>query len=162
MIPGEGGESYAFTATAELDGCEYLLRLFNDDHETIAESPPVSLHVHESGEPDLSQQIITTIDEEAGALVVSVDPDDRTVQMSTAELADSADRWASTGELRPVTVTDTRVDAPGWQVSGHSGDFAGDAGEVDARYGLGAPGPGPGRRAAGAARRAGAARVRLR
>lgn len=131
VVPDELDATYTFTAESELDGCQYLVRLFDDDHEEIAASPPVTLNVTDPGDPgdpEMSQSIIATIDELDGALVVSVDPDDRTVMMSVAELSDAGDRLESTGELRPVTVTDTRPGAPGWNVSGQVGDFAGDAG----------------------------------
>jgi surface-anchored protein len=128
-IPGETAADYAFTATLALDGCQYQVRLFDGDHTEVAVSPPVTLHVDEpGGEPDLSQLIIATIDESDGVLVVSVDPDDRTVVLPPAQLSPSGDRWQTAGDLRPVTVTDTRAGAPGWNVSGQVGEFTGESG----------------------------------
>ncbi|HWL43746.1 MAG TPA: choice-of-anchor M domain-containing protein [Ilumatobacter sp.] len=77
-----------------------------------------------SGTPELSQMIVATLDDEAGALVVSVDPNDRDVAM-TGRLATGGDRWEADGVLRPVTVIDTRSGAPGWAVSGQVSDFVG-------------------------------------
>lgn len=134
-IPGEVGASYHFTATLTLDGCQYQVRLYDADHTEVAVSPPVALNVDEpGGEPDLSQLIIATIDESDGTLVVSVDPDDRTVVLPTAQLSPSGDRWQAAGDLRPVTVTDTRAGAPGWNVSGQVGEFTGEAGGFAGSY----------------------------
>ncbi|WP_158602819.1 choice-of-anchor M domain-containing protein [Jiangella rhizosphaerae] len=128
VVPDAGTGRYSFTATAEQDGVEVLVRLYDADHAVVAESAPVTLNVDgaEPG-PGASQRIVATLPEDEGALVVSVDPDDDVVTMSDFELGTAADRWTSTGELRPVTVTDTRATAPGWVVSGQVGDFtAGD------------------------------------
>jgi surface-anchored protein len=135
VIPDEGEDVYSFTAESDLDGCQYLVRLFDDENEVIAESDPVTLNVTDpGGDPEVSQTVIATIDEDGGALIISVDPEDRTVVMSPAELNAAGDRLVSTGELRPVTVTDTRPDAPGWNASGQVGDFTGDAGTFEGRY----------------------------
>lgn len=77
--------------------------------------------------PGASEEIIATVPEDTGpgSLVLSVDPDDRTVVLP--ELASAGDRLQTTGELRPVTVTDTRVADPGWDVSAQVSDFASDA-----------------------------------
>jgi surface-anchored protein len=46
VVPGAGGGTYSFTATTELEGCEYVAELYTDDHISVAESAPVTLHVH--------------------------------------------------------------------------------------------------------------------
>jgi hypothetical protein len=95
----------------------------------------VTLQVDQTPAPDLSQAILATIDPAQGALVVSIDPNDRTVTLPTLQLAPGADHWHTAGELRPVTVTDTRAARPGWNVAGQSGDFtAGGELAFDARY----------------------------
>lgn len=77
------------------------------------------------GPPEDSQDIIATVPEGepgAGSLVLSVDPDDRTVTLP--EMTMSGDRLASSGGLRPVTVTDTRAGTdPGWDASAQVSDF---------------------------------------
>jgi surface-anchored protein len=136
VVAGEVQATYTFTATEALDGCQYQARLYDADHAEVAISPPVTLNVSEGGggEPDLSQLIIATIDESDGALVVSVDPDDRTVVLPPAALGSAGDRLQTEGELRPVTVTDTRAGAPGWNVAGQAGEFSGDAGAFAGSY----------------------------
>lgn len=81
------------------------------------------------GEPSgTSQDIVVTVPEGAGegSLVISVDPADRTVVLPDLSLA--GDRLATSGELRPVTVTDTRETDPGWNVSAQVSEF--DSGEA--------------------------------
>ncbi|MFB6398478.1 choice-of-anchor M domain-containing protein [Polymorphospora lycopeni] len=127
IIPGEAGETYRFTATRELDACEYVVKLYGPGHGVVATSPPVTLRVADQPQqPGAAQTITASIDATQGALVVSVDPDDRSVVLPTARLNAAGDRWESQGELRPVKVTDTRSAAPGWSVSGQiPADFAG-------------------------------------
>lgn len=127
VVNGALEGSYSFTAAAEHEGAQYLVRLYDHDHAVIAESAPVTIEVDDHGgpgEPELSQTIVATLDEADGALVVSVDPDDREVVMSPFELSGDGDRWESTGELRPIRVTDTRSAKPGWTVSGQVGEFS--------------------------------------
>jgi hypothetical protein len=62
--------------------------------------------------------------------VISVDPDDRTVVFPPFELAADGGSWVTSGDLRPVTVTDTRAGNPGWAASGQSSDFTSLGGQV--------------------------------
>jgi surface-anchored protein len=125
QIEGENGETYSFTATEELDGCRYLAELVVDG-ASAARSTPVALNVEatDPGPGGASQTITATVDESQGALVISVDPDDRTVTLPTAQLGPAGDRLEAAGELRPVTVTDTRQDLPGWNAAGQVSDFS--------------------------------------
>lgn len=127
IIPGEAGGSYSFTATRELNACEYVVKLYGDGHAVVATSPAVTLRVaHQPQQPGAAQTITAAIDGTQGGLVVSVDPNDRSVVLPPAQLSAAGDRWESVGELRPVTVTDTRSAPPGWSVSGQlPADFAG-------------------------------------
>ncbi|MDM4721211.1 choice-of-anchor M domain-containing protein [Micromonospora sp. WMMA1363] len=127
IIPGEGGVSYSFTATRELNACEYVAKLYDDDHAVVATSEPVTLWVaFPPQEPGASQTITASVDETQGSLVISVNPDDRAVVLPPARLNVAGDRWESNGELRPVTVTDTRAGQPGWNASGQiPADFTG-------------------------------------
>ncbi|AEB44438.1 hypothetical protein VAB18032_16670 [Micromonospora maris AB-18-032] len=119
VIAGEAGPSYSFTATRELNACEYLAKLYDDDHTVAATSEPVTLWVaFPPQDPGRSQTITASIDETQGSLVISVNPDDRAVVLPPAQLSPGGDRWESNGELRPVTVTDTRAGQPGWSASG--------------------------------------------
>jgi surface-anchored protein len=82
-----------------------------------------------SGEPAASQTITVPVTTDGGALILSVNPDDRDVTLSDAFLTPSGDRLASDGSLRPITVTDTRAARPGWNVSGQVTDFATSVGD---------------------------------
>ena len=131
VVPGEGTFAYSFTATEALDGCQYKAVLYDEDHNAVAEAPPVTLVVEDGGgpgDPAGSQSIIAMVREADGALVLSVDPDDRTVQLSATTLGAAGDRLEAAGALRPVTVTDTRATAPGWNASGQVSAFAADDG----------------------------------
>lgn len=94
------------------------------------------------GEPpppgDASQEIVATVPEGEpgdGSLIISVDPDDRTVTLPPMTLAGTGDRLATDGELRPVTVTDTRTTTnPGWDASAQVSEFTGDAGSFGGGY----------------------------
>ena len=121
-IEGETGASYSFTATRALNGTEYVVRLY--DGETVAAaSSPVTLWVAFPAEGSSSAKSVTaTINASEGALVISVDPEDRTVVLPAAVLSAAGDRWESTGALKPVTVTDTRAAKPGWTTSGQVAD----------------------------------------
>ncbi|MFG3689306.1 choice-of-anchor M domain-containing protein [Micromonospora sp. NPDC047740] len=133
-VPGETSAAYSFTATNQLDDCQYLVRLYRDGEVVAAESGPATLNVDDAASPAPSQTITVTIDGTQGALVVSVDPNDRTVTLPAAVLSTAGDRWQSSGELRPVTVTDTRPGAPGWNVAGRLSDFTSGATRVGGKY----------------------------
>ncbi|MEN3614883.1 choice-of-anchor M domain-containing protein [Plantactinospora sp. ZYX-F-223] len=133
-IPSEASAAYSFTATAQLDDCRYLVRLYRDGAEVpVAESAPVTLNVEDAGAPAASQTIKVTVGAQ-GALVVSVDPGDRTVNLPAATLSPAGDRWQSSGALRPVTVTDTRPGEPGWNVAGQLSDFTAGQTRVSGKY----------------------------
>jgi hypothetical protein len=74
--------------------------------------------------PENAQVITATIDADTGGLVISVNPNDRNVNLPAATLNNTATRWTTSGALRPVTVTDTRSADPGWTASGQVGQFA--------------------------------------
>jgi surface-anchored protein len=117
-IEGETGAAYSFTATRALNGTEYLVKLY-DGEAVAATSEPVSLWVAFPQEGSSSAKSVTaTISALEGALVISVDPEDRTVALPAAALNAAGDRWEAGGALKPVTVTDTRPALPGWTASG--------------------------------------------
>ncbi|MDA1361469.1 choice-of-anchor M domain-containing protein [Glycomyces luteolus] len=82
------------------------------------------------GNPELesTQTITATVDADAGGLVISVDPNDRDVVLPALALNSTATRWTTAGELRPVTVTDTRSADPGWNAAAQVSEFASDTG----------------------------------
>ncbi|WP_033340613.1 choice-of-anchor M domain-containing protein [Catenuloplanes japonicus] len=120
-IPGETGAAYRFTATAALDDAAYRVSLADG-----TTSAPVTLRIksEDPGSGGTQKSVTASIDATAGALVISVLPEDRAIVLPPAALSTGADRWETGGALRPVTVTDTRSGTPGWSVSGQvSGGF---------------------------------------
>jgi hypothetical protein len=70
-----------------------------------------------------TQTITATVPEAAGEFSWTIDATDHAVVMTTAE--NKGTYLESTGQLKPVKVTDTRSGAPAWSVSGQVGDFSG-------------------------------------
>ncbi|MBB5869913.1 hypothetical protein F4553_003292 [Allocatelliglobosispora scoriae] len=66
-----------------------------------------------------SETITTTV--EAGALVISVA--DSSVVLASPTLNTAGDLLVTSGQLKPVTITDTRAGNFGWNVSGQVTDF---------------------------------------
>ncbi len=121
-VEGETGAAYSFTATRELNGTQYLVKLY-DGQTVAAVSAPVTVQVAAGQQVgDASKTVTATISDTEGALVISVDAADRAVTLPAAALNSSGDRWESTGTLKPVTVTDTRSGQPGWTASGQVAD----------------------------------------
>ncbi|MEU8238496.1 choice-of-anchor M domain-containing protein [Actinoplanes missouriensis] len=121
-IEGETGASYSFTATRALNGSQYVVKL-HDGAKVVATSPESWLWVAFPPEGSSTAKTVTaTINAADGALVISVDPEHRTVILPAAALSPAGDRWESSGALQPVTVTDTRAAKPGWTASGQVAD----------------------------------------
>jgi surface-anchored protein len=121
-IEGETGASYGFTATRALNGTQYVVKLY-DGAKVVATSAEVWLWVAFPPEGSSAAKSVTaTINAADGALVISVDPENRAVTLPAAVLSAAGDRWESTGALKPVTVTDTRAAQPGWTASGQVAD----------------------------------------
>nr|WP_093620656.1 choice-of-anchor M domain-containing protein [Actinoplanes philippinensis] len=121
-IEGETGASYSFTATRALNGTQYVVKL-HDGEKVVATSAEVWLWVAFPPEGSSAAKTVTaTINASDGALVISVDPENRAVNLPAAVLSAAGDRWESTGALKPVTVTDTRAAQPGWTASGQVAD----------------------------------------
>lgn len=131
------GQSQDVTVTIDSAGLsagdvERAIALLASNDPDQATTPlPVALTVTDDGsEPpvdDASQDIVATVPQggggEDGSLLISVDPQDRTVELP--QMASQGDRLATSGELRPVRVTDSRTADPGWSVSAQVSDFAG-------------------------------------
>ncbi|MEU4619568.1 choice-of-anchor M domain-containing protein [Actinoplanes sp. NPDC023801] len=121
-IEGETGASYTFTATRALNGSQYVVKLYDGD-KAVATSIEAWLWVAFPPEGSSAAKSVTaTINASEGALVISVDPENRAVALPAAVLSAAGDRWESTGALKPVTVTDTRAAQPGWTASGQVAD----------------------------------------
>ncbi|MEU4690181.1 choice-of-anchor M domain-containing protein [Actinoplanes sp. NPDC023714] len=117
-IEGETGAAYQFTATRALNGTEYQVKLGDG---TTSEGVWLWVALPQEGS-STAKSITATINASEGALVISVDPGDRAVTLPAATLSAAGDRWESTGALKPVTVTDTRVAKPGWTATGQVAD----------------------------------------
>jgi surface-anchored protein len=123
-VPDAYTASYGFIVRSADDGRELIARLYDHSHNQIAESAPVTIHVDDHGNSPLEGPTISaTLAETAGALVVSVAPENREVVLSDFQLNSSADRYVATGELLPITVTDTRSGDAGWNVNGRVRSF---------------------------------------
>ena len=84
-------------------------------------SAPVSVQITAFTGVSASEQIQTTID--AGALTISV-ADTSPVVLPTPTLDADAGLLVTTGDIHPVTVTDTRAGNPGFTVNGQVTDFS--------------------------------------
>jgi hypothetical protein len=82
-----------------------------------------------------SQQVQTTVTQQGG-LTISVDGADPVV-LPTPTLTGDASALESSGDMNPVTVTDTRAQSPGWNVVGQVSDFSNGSGAGIAAGSLG-------------------------
>lgn len=94
---------------------------------------PTPTPIPPPGGSQVTQQILTTLGDGEGALVMTVNGDPQVV-LPPAALAPSGDHWETAGALQTVSVTDTRSTTPGWNVVGSVGSFAGDAGTFGGKY----------------------------
>ncbi|MDQ7905282.1 hypothetical protein RB614_12175 [Phytohabitans sp. ZYX-F-186] len=90
-----------------------------DNRSLDAWTPLTLVSVPTGGE----QTITATVPEQPGEFSWTIDATDRTVTMTDA--VNNGSYLRSTGDLKPITVTDTRAGAPGWSISGQASDFTG-------------------------------------
>jgi hypothetical protein len=127
----DNGSTSVCTATVAADGswsCTPAKALSPGDHTLTAtqntggtDSPasdPVTVTVASA----VATETITTTVTQQGGLTMSV-PDDAPVVLPTPTLSSDGASLTSTGSINPVTVTDTRTDSPGWNVTGQVSDF---------------------------------------
>lgn len=134
VAPGQSQEVTVAIDSGEMsegDVHRTIAMLASNDPERPTTPLSVTLTVAtDDAEPpvnDANQDVVATVPQSGGSdgsLLISVDPQDRTVELP--EMVLLGDRLASAGELRPVRVTDTRVSDPGWDVSAEVSDFAAD------------------------------------
>ncbi|WP_344317339.1 choice-of-anchor M domain-containing protein [Actinoplanes couchii] len=115
--PVAGQREASLQLSAADDGATVFARLTFDDGRKYVESAPLQVVAPPPG-GDAAKTVTATISEAEGALVMSVAVADRSVILPAAVLNGTGDRWESTGTLRPVTITDTRTEKPGWTASG--------------------------------------------
>lgn len=119
FVPEAYTAKYGFVVRTSDDDREIKAVLYDHDHRVIAESAPVVVDVDDHGNDPVNGPTITTaLSERQGALVVSVAPENREVDLGALELNPAADRYTAAGALKPITVTDTRAENPGWNASG--------------------------------------------
>ncbi|MGM1065755.1 choice-of-anchor M domain-containing protein, partial [Saccharothrix sp. Mg75] len=119
VVPGALSGKYGFVVRTADDGREVKAVLYDHDHRVIAESAPVVVDVDDHGnDPVNGPTISTTLSAQEGVLAISVAPENREVDLGALTLTPAADRYAAAGALKPITVTDTRADNPGWNASG--------------------------------------------
>ncbi|WP_233527424.1 choice-of-anchor M domain-containing protein [Micromonospora craniellae] len=137
-IEGATDGTYTFVASQDWDGAQITAAVVRGDGRVLyGPSQPVTVHVDDEavpGDGGAAQTITAELDARDGALVISVDPDDRVLNLPTLELSADGKSWGTTGELRPVTVTDTRPGTPGWSASGQVGDFTSANASFDGAY----------------------------
>ncbi len=81
------------------------------------------------------QQVEVTVPERTtgpGEFVWTIDGSNDLVDLGTAAL--QGDRFVAAGAINPVRVTDSRIGAPAWTVSGQVGDFAAGADSFDGKH----------------------------
>ncbi|MBP2337253.1 surface-anchored protein [Saccharothrix coeruleofusca] len=119
FVPDAYTAKYGFVVRTSDDNREIKAVLYNRDHQLIAESAPVVIDVDDHGNDPVNGPTITaTLSEQQGALVLSVAPENREVDLGALTLNPAADRYTAAGALKPITVTDTRAENPGWNASG--------------------------------------------
>jgi hypothetical protein len=98
----------------------------NDAAETkyLRSYPPDGTPAPPAGTGDENRQTVTaTVPEAPGEFSWTIDATDHAVVLSDA--VNKGAYLESTGDLKPVKVTDTRAGAPAWSVSCQAGDFTG-------------------------------------
>ncbi|WP_436527482.1 substrate-binding domain-containing protein [Actinoplanes sp. HUAS TT8] len=101
----------ADTSVLQVTGCANPT--FRADGTTILDTAPYPTA------PDPTEIITTTV--EPGTLTVSVETGD--VVLPSPVLSPDGETLVTSGDIRTVTVADTRAGSPGWNVSGQITDF---------------------------------------
>ncbi|MER7798423.1 choice-of-anchor M domain-containing protein [Microbacterium sp. NPDC096154] len=115
-VDGAYTDSYGFVVTGEQ---QVKAVVYDHDHNAIAESDPVQIHVDDHGStPGVGPEIAVSLKDTEGALVISVAADSKRSELSDLKLNPQADRYVSDGAIGGITVADTRAGSPGWSASG--------------------------------------------
>ncbi len=131
VVAGALGSTYGTVVRGADHGTEVMVRLYDHDHQVIAESPAVTLLVDDHGNPPVEGPVITTeLPADAGSLVISVDEANRDVRLTDLALNPAADRYVATGAVGGIRVTDTRPGDLGWTANGRVRAFTTVDGDV--------------------------------
>ena len=136
VVSGALTGKYGFVVRTADNGRQVKAVLYDHDHKVIAESEPVVIVVDDHGnDPVNGPTITTTLAAEQGVLAISVAPENREVDLGALTLNAAADRYTAAGALKPISVTDTRADNPGWTASGRVRAFTtADGNQLGGKY----------------------------
>jgi len=124
MAPGALTGTYGRIVSASDEGVQVKAVLYSHEHTVIAESEPAVLTLDDHGNTPVTGPTITaTLGADQGSLAISVAPENRTVDLGSFTMGTGLDRWVATGDLLPITVTDTRAGDQGWSASGRVRGF---------------------------------------
>ncbi|MFJ6214244.1 Ig-like domain-containing protein [Streptomyces sp. NPDC092296] len=125
--------SWSCTPAADLaPGSHTLTANQTDGNGNTTTSPAVGVTIAYGS---ATEKITTTVTQQGG-LTISVD-NSAPVVLPTPVLTGDASALTSSGDMNPVTVTDTRTQSPGWNVVGQVGDFTTTTGDTIAAADLG-------------------------
>lgn len=86
-----------------------------------------------AGLGDGEQSVVVVVPEpDAGEFIWTIDSTSNLVDLGVA--VENGDHFAADGTLNPVRVTDTRIDAPQWSISGQVSDFTAGEETVSGKY----------------------------
>ncbi|HZK04507.1 MAG TPA: choice-of-anchor M domain-containing protein [Actinomycetaceae bacterium] len=121
VVEGAFTDTFGFVVVGDQ---QVKAAIYDREHNVIAESAPVSIHVDDHGaSPIVGPELRVNLHESEGALVVSVAPGSEVVNLTDLTLNAAADRYVSTGTLTGITVTDTRSGSLGWSATGRVRGF---------------------------------------
>lgn len=120
-VSGALTENYGFVVMGEQ---QVKAVLYDHDHNVIAESDPVEIHIDDHGNtPGTGPTIDVSLEPNQGALTISVAAGSEHSVLSDLLLNPAADRYVSEGEIGGITVTDTRPANLGWQANARVREF---------------------------------------
>jgi hypothetical protein len=120
-VPLSGGSASLSSSTLGVGAHSFTAKFVPADAAVFlpSESGAVPLTVDAFAGVAASENITTTVT--PGALLISVD--NQNVTLPSPTMLPDASMLQTSGNLTPVTVTDTRAGNPGWNVSGQVTDF---------------------------------------
>ena len=126
-----GAGSWSCTPTTALSPGKHTLTATQTS--TGGPASPVSDPITVTVASAVGTETVTTTVTQQGGLTMSVQ-DSSPVVLPTPTLSSDGASLTSTGAMNPVTVTDTRTDSPGWNVTGQISQFvaASGSGTMDA------------------------------
>ncbi|WP_162824366.1 S8 family serine peptidase [Peterkaempfera bronchialis] len=124
--------SWTCTPNTDLAPGSHTLTANQTDGNGTTTSPTIGVTIAYSS---TTENITTTVTQQGG-LTISVD-NAAAVTLPTPVLTGDATALTTSGDINPVTVTDTRTHSPGWNVVGQVADFTNTNGDTIAATNLG-------------------------